>query len=213
VVGNHVAAPAENLADCHFWGKRMKTVKMITRTIGITACLFLAGCQNTLPTSDPNAPKITWAVYDKEAGATQVFNDATGDHFSVSGGHTYWVTIQADNIPGGVHKLTVDASGLFTCATQPDSNGVSFTAPDKLNVLLPHQEQTYWPDSNNTVQTHEFLMNDFNLNGGGLSCGFHHFGGTPGNLEYFATQGSMNFTGTSANYYNVSSQGSFSIGN
>jgi len=189
----------------------MKPLKMIAAIAAVPVCLFFAGCQNNLPPADPNPPVVTWAVYDKEAGVNQSF-PSTGGHFAVSSGHTYWVTAQADN-PGGVHKLAVDASGLFTCTTRPDSNGQFFTAPDKLLVSLPHQEQTYWPNSNNEIQTHEALLTDFDLNFGRLSCGFHHFGGTPGNLEYFATAGNMNFTGTSINYYNVSGQGSFAIGN
>lgn len=172
------------------------------------AGVLLTGCQTTLPTSDPNAPVISWAVYDKQDRTTHSF-PATGGRFTVVDSHTYFVTVRADN-PGGVHKLTEDGSGTFKCVTMPDKNGSYWTDPDLVNLSVPHQEETYFPDSNNQVETHIILNGDFDYYH--ISCGFHNYGNTPGNLEYFVSQGMMNFTASASNYFGVSSQGSFAIG-
>jgi hypothetical protein len=168
------------------------------RYIGLPFLLVaLVSCTSTLPKSDPNPPVISWGVMDKQLNQNTDF-PATGGVFSSSQGHTFNVVLRADN-PGGVQKITLDGSGRFMCATVPDSSGQSFTAPNSLAVSIPHQETTFTPDANNQIQTHAFLL--YSLDYFKLSCGFHHFGNTPANLEYFAFSGTMLFSGSAQNYF------------
>ncbi|HVT58041.1 MAG TPA: hypothetical protein VHR45_06555 [Thermoanaerobaculia bacterium] len=163
---------------------------------------LLTGCVTALPQNDPNPPAIAWQILDQQAQVSADF-PATGESFAVHG-HTFLVTLHADH-PLGVHKISLEGSGRFQCATLPDIDSVSFLAREPLQVSIPRQEHTFKAKSNHQI---ELLTVSFDYSK--LSCGFHDYEGTIGSLEYFATSGTMVFSGAAENHSAKASSGSLS---
>jgi hypothetical protein len=142
--------------------------------------------------------EMSWAVLDLATSAVTEF-DAAGGHFKSVPGHRYIVFIRVADVKG-VQRITLDGSGMFRCATDPDSNGVSYEAALPLRVSIPHQEF----GNTGTAPTLQDLIVVMQPDIGAfdyskLSAGFHHFNGTPKTLEYFAFSGVMTFLATAAN--------------
>ncbi|MGF6440116.1 hypothetical protein [Paraburkholderia youngii] len=191
------------------WRRRRTAANICSA--GTTALLAaaLTACSTTLPSSDPNAPVISWTLRDEAAvGPADTFG-ASADPIQLTAGKQYTIALLADN-PGGVKQIVLDGSGTFICSTPPIS-GVVYTAPDKLPVSLPHQQSDLTPDSMNQVVTHTFLLlADFDVTK--LSCGIQCYSGpTPACQEYFAYSGTLNLTGSASNYYGKTGNGQLQI--
>ena len=141
---------------------------------------------------------MSWAVLDLVTNAVAEF-DAAGGHFTSVPGHRYIIFVRVADIKG-VQKITLDGSGMFRCATEPDNNGVSYEAALPLRASIPHQEfgnTGVAPTLHALVVVMQPDIGAFEYSK--LSAGFHHFNGTPKSLEYFAFSGVMTFSATAAN--------------
>jgi hypothetical protein len=154
---------------------------------------------------DPNKPvphvetlDMSWAVLD--LATSQVIELAVeGGHFESLPGHRYLVVIRAADVHG-VRMMTLDGSGMFRCATDPDRDGIFHEAVLPLPASVPHQQFSS-ATASPTLQSQIVIMKpdigafDYFR----LSAGFHHFNGTAENLEYFAYSGIMTFSATATN--------------
>jgi hypothetical protein len=151
--------------------------------------------------------KMSWAVFDFVTCDVAEF-DAEGGHFTSLPGHRYLVIVRVADIRG-IQRITLDGSGMFRCGTEPDKNGVSYEPVLPLPASIPHQEF----GNTGVAPTLQDLIVMMKPDIGAfdyfkLSCGFHHFNGTPQNLEYFAFSGLMTFSATCANSHGDSLAGS-----
>ena len=177
----------------------------VGRAVGAAlVALLLTSCAPTKPSDNPTT--LSWSVLNQFNSASQTFA-ANGGRFTGAFGKKLMITLRGDN-PGGVHKLSLDGSGLFSCSSEPDSSGQFLTAPDHLSVTLPHQEMTYQVDSNGQAATHQFLILTYETSK--LSCGFHNYG-TAGRREYFPTEGTMNLKATGENFFNRTDSGTLDV--
>lgn len=142
--------------------------------------------------------EMSWAVFDLVTSEVTEF-DIDGGHFISLPGHRYLVIVRAADALG-VQRITLDGSGHFRCATDADRNGISYEAALPLPASIPHQEF----GNTGVAPTAQDLLVVMKPDIGAfdyfkLSGGFHHFNGTPHNLEYFAFSGLMTFSATGAN--------------
>jgi hypothetical protein len=142
--------------------------------------------------------EMSWGVLDFGTNEGLQF-DASGGHFTSLPGHRYLVTARVVDATG-IQKITLDGSGRFRCATDPNSNGTSFEASLPQPASIPHQEFA----NSGAAPTLQDLIVVMKPDIGAfdyfkLSCGFHNFNGTPGNMEYFAFSGPMTFSATATN--------------
>jgi len=150
---------------------------------------------------------MSWGIFDFNTHEPTDF-DANSGHFQSLAGHRYLVVVRAQD-DRGVQKMTLEGSGNFQCATNPDEHGVEFQAPHPLPASILHHEF----NNSGVAPTLQELVVIMNPDIGAfeydkLSCGFHHFGGTPGELEYFAFDGLMTFSATSENTLGFTSSAS-----
>jgi hypothetical protein len=142
--------------------------------------------------------EMSWAVLDLTTSEVEQF-DADGGHFRSLPGHRYLVIIRVADVTG-VQRITLDGSGMFRCATDPDGSGISFESTLPLPASIPHQEF----GNTGVAPTLQDLIVVMKPDIGAfdyfkLSAGFHHFNGTPKSLEYFVFSGTMTFSATGAN--------------
>jgi hypothetical protein len=71
--------------------------------------------------------KMSWAVLDLATSTVEAF-DVEGGHFQSVQGHRYIIFVRAADVRG-VQRITLDGSGMFRCATEPDANGNSYNSP------------------------------------------------------------------------------------
>jgi hypothetical protein len=154
--------------------------------IALGGSLFLQACNSCGPT--PTTPKLAWGVLDKTVNVTT--QHADGDTVNVNPGDQYLATLQVQE-PEGIKQMNLSGAGNVTCATNPDSNGQFFTAPNPLPVSIPTQT-TNIPNQGSTtgfVMSQPFVFFQ-------LDCGQHQYGNMPHAEEFFATNGTLKITGT-----------------
>jgi hypothetical protein len=142
--------------------------------------------------------EMSWAVFDLGTSEVTAF-DMNGGHFTSLPGRRYLVILRTAD-ESGVQRITLDGSGSFRCGTDPDRNGISYEAALPLPASIPHLEfgnTGKAPTAQDLVVVMKPDIGAFDYFK--LSCGFHHFNGTPHNLEYFAFSGLMTFSATAAN--------------
>lgn len=150
----------------------------------ILPLLFAAGC------SPATAHVLDWGIEDRTTEVTTHVPD--GGSFAIQPGDTYQVVFDVMD-PVGVKSMSVSAGGMFTCITRPDQNDTIWTAPDPLPAGLAPTQYTL-PSSS----TQAFLIsnNYQSFTYDQIDCGIHAYQGPPGPEDYFATSGTLQFTGT-----------------
>jgi hypothetical protein len=142
--------------------------------------------------------KMSWAVLDLATSTVEEF-DAEGGHFQSVPGHRYIIFVRVADVKG-VQRITLDGSGMFRCATDPDANGNSYESVLPFPISIPHQEfgnTGAAPTLRDLIVVMQPDIGAFEYSR--LSGGFHHLNGTPRRMEYFAISGVMTFTATAAN--------------
>jgi hypothetical protein len=144
-------------------------------------------------------PQMSWGVFDYTTNEEIEF-DAIGGHFQSIDGHRYLVVVRVQDV-GGVQKITLDGSGRFDSASDPDKNGTSYGAPERLPASIPRQEFT----NSGVAPTLQDLIVVMNPDIGAvfdyfkLSCGFHFYNNMVEKREFLAADGLMTFSATSMN--------------
>ncbi|MEA2327745.1 MAG: hypothetical protein QOE68_2704 [Thermoanaerobaculia bacterium] len=142
--------------------------------------------------------EMSWAVFDLGTSEVTEF-DNDGGHFTSLPGHRYLVILRTADV-SGLQRITLDGSGNFRCATDVDRNGISYEAALPLPASIPHLEFGNTGKARTAQDLFVVMKPDIGaFDYFKLSCGFHHFNGTPHNLEYFAFSGLMTFSATGAN--------------
>ena len=145
-------------------------------------------------TVDPKKPvphvvtlELAWAVFDTTTGQNiPVATD--GGYFKCLEAHKYNIIIRA-NDTRGVQTISLDGSGMFKASTEPDKNGIYYTAEGLMGASIPHQE--FVNKLLIAPTTHELSVNGFDYFH--LSCGIHHLNGMPEPREFFPFDGVMTF--------------------
>jgi hypothetical protein len=133
---------------------------------------------------------LDWGVLDNTTNVET--NVAGGGSITVNPDDTLYVTLRVQD-PTGIKSMSVSADGMFSCSTRPDQNDVFWTAPDPLPAGLASTAYTL-PSS----ATQSFVISNNNnaFAYRQLDCGIHRYQGPPGPEDYFATGGTLQFSGT-----------------
>ena len=145
-------------------------------------------------------PTMSWDVYDYTAGLKFNYR-ATGDHFTSTYGHRYFVVLRAEDAIG-IKQMHVGGSGIFEAFTADTKH----VRPGATGSILSEE-------FNNTAAAAPYHVLPIHMVpdlGDGiwdyyeLRCGRD---GTSGDL-LFASAGVMTFTGTATNTFDRSSSAS-----
>jgi hypothetical protein len=155
--------------------------------------------------------EMSWAVFDLQTSEVKVF-DTEGGHFTCIPGNRYLVILRVADVKKGVQRITLDGSGMFRCATEPDNRGQSFESALPLPISIPHRSFSNTgaaPTLQDLIVVMKPDIGAFNYSK--LSAGFHHFSNTPRSMEYFAFAGSMTFSAAASNSRGESLNASLTI--
>jgi hypothetical protein len=136
----------------------------------------------------PAAREVDWGVYDATDGVSN--SVPSGGTFKINAGHKYMVVLRAKD-PDKVKHMAIWGDGNFTCSTNPNKDGQTFTAPNPLAVSIPKKEVS-------ATDYVAFVISDFFMYDQ-LSCGRHAYGNTGGPQDFFVTNGTLHFHGEMTN--------------
>ena len=142
---------------------------------------------------------MSWAVLDLTTNAVTTF-PADGGHFA-SKGQRFLVFVRATDVHG-VQFMSLDASGLFRCGTDPalDRERTSYELPVAVPLSLPHHEfiaSGAAPGLQSLLVTMQPDIGAFDYFR--LSAGFRKLANMSNSLEFTAFAGVMTFSAVAIN--------------